>query len=227
VAIDRRSVLAAGLAALVARVVKADEESMAAPDAALRLFDGGLDAWLARKGGPARWLVGDGFVEVVPGAGDIVTREHFGDFQLHVEFRVPLMNDAKGQARGNSGVYLQGRYEIQVLDSYGKDPENNDCGAIYKIAPPLRNACRKPEQWQTYDVAFRAARGRSGQITERARVTVFQNGLLIHDNFELPHSTHGALDADVAAAGPLLLQDHGTLVRYRNVWLLPGPAEHR
>jgi hypothetical protein len=184
------------------------------------LFDGkNLSSWLARKGGEAHWKIKDGYMEVVPGTGDIHTKEIFGDFQLHVEFWLPLMADKTGQARANSGVYLQGRYEIQVLDSYGLDSQDNDCGGIYKIAKPLVNACREPEQWQSYDVAFRMARVENDQLKEKPRVTIFHNGVLIHNHVEIPTPTGRALDEDMGKFGPILLQDHGDLVRYRNTWI--------
>jgi hypothetical protein len=186
------------------------------------LFDGkGLSHWLARKGGVAQWMIKDGYMEVVPGTGDIYTKEVFGDCHVHVEFWLPLMADKTGQARANSGVYLQGRYEIQVLDSYGLDSQDNDCGALYKTAKPLVNACRKPEQWQSYDIAFRTARAENDQVKEKPRITVFHNGVMIHNNLEIPGPTGGAMDADMGKPGPLLLQDHRDLVRYRNVWIMP------
>jgi hypothetical protein len=136
--------------------------------------------------------------------------------------------DVTGQGRGNSGVFLQGRYEIQVLDSYGiaAEPGKGDCGALYNHAAPLVNACLPPEQWQSYDVVFRAPRfeGR-GNKTENARVTVFQNNTVIHNNLEIPKQTGGALDENYAAPGPILLQDHHNRVRFRNVWIVPlAPA---
>ena len=121
----------------------------------------------------------------------------------------------------NSGIYLQGRYEIQVLDSYGLDSKDNDCGGIYKIAAPLKNACRKPEEWQSYDVAFRTARVENDALKEKPRVTVFHNDVMIHNNLEIPTPTGGAMVMDMRKPGSLLLQDHGDLVRYRNVWVLP------
>lgn len=191
-----------------------------AANPATALFDGkDLSAWVARNGGEVQWILKDDYMEVVPGTGDIYTREVFGDFQLHVEFWLPLMVDKTGQARANSGVYLQGRYEIQVLDSYGLDPQDNDCGAIYKIAKPLVNACRKPEQWQSYDVAFRTARVENGEVKENPRATIFHNGVLIHNHLEIPMPTGRALDEDMHKPGPLLLQDHRDRVRYRNVWI--------
>ncbi len=192
------------------------------PKDAVVLFNGkDLSAWLSRKGGEAKWKIKDDYMEVAPGTGDIYSKEVFGDFQLHVEFWLPLMADKQGQARANSGVYLQGRYEIQVLDSYGLDSKDNDCGGIYKIAAPLKNACRKPEEWQSYDVAFRTARVENDALKEKPRVTVFHNGVMIHNNLELPTPTGGAMDMDMRKPGAILLQDHGDLVRYRNVWVLP------
>jgi hypothetical protein len=199
-----------------------DAPSVPAPKYATALFDGSsLSGWLSRKGGPAGWKVQGGYMEVAPGTGDIYTKETFGDFQLHVEFWLPLMASASGQARANSGVYLHGRYEIQVLDSYGLESKDNDCGGIYKVAAPLRNACKKPEKWQTYDIAFRAPRfDEAGAIKEKARVTVFHNSVMIHNNIEIPSPTGGAINLDVAKPGPVLLQDHSNLVRYRNVWAI-------
>jgi hypothetical protein len=202
---------------------KADEIAMwQASKHATLLFDGkDLSAWLARKGGEAKWKIQGGYMEVAPGTGDIHTKEVFGDCHLHVEFWLPLMADKTGQARANSGVYLQGRYEVQVLDSYGLDSQDNDCGGIYKIARPLVNACRKPEQWQSYDIAFRTARLGNDQVKEKPRITVFHNGVMIHNNLEIPSATGGAMDEDMRKPGPLLLQDHGNLVRYRNLWIMP------
>jgi hypothetical protein len=190
------------------------------PQPAEILFDGkDLSQWVARNGGEVQWKVQDGYVEVVPGTGDIYSKALFTDFQLHVEFWLPLMADKTGQARANSGVYLQGRYEIQVLDSYGLEPQDNECGAIYKVAAPLVNACRKPEEWQTYDVAFRAARFDGDTLKEKARVTVLHNGVMIHNNLEIPAPTGRALDEEMQKPGPLLLQDHRDPVRYGKIWI--------
>jgi len=199
-----------------------DAPTVPPPKFATVLFDGkGLSVWVSRKGGPAGWQVRGSYMEVVPGAGNICTKRTFGDFQLHVEFWLPYMPQAKGQARSNSGVYLQGRYEVQVLDSYGLESMDNDCGAIYKVAAPLVNACKKPQTWQKYDIAFRAPRSdTSGKLTEKARVTIFQNSVMIHDNLEMT-TTPGALDNEIFKPGPILLQDHGNLVRYRNIWIVP------
>lgn len=180
------------------------------------------DLWnLAGTDRPAPWRL-EGDAMVVQG-GQIVSKETFTDFQLHLEFRCPDMPNATGQAKGNSGVYLQGRYEIQVLDSFGiADPGTGDCGALYGQAAPLVNACRPPLEWQTYDVFFRAARfDANGNLVSRARVTVLQNGIVVQNNVEINASG----DAAAKAPGPLLLQDHGNPVAYRNIWVLPLPLQ--
>jgi hypothetical protein len=182
------------------------------PTSAQSLLDGTLDEWIDEHGQAARWRLVDGAVEVRPGSGDIFTRRSFFDFQLHLEFWLPAMPDAEAQSRANSGIFLQGRYELQILDSFGMEAEDDGCGAFYKAAAPLWNACRKPQVWQVFDVAFRA-RGDGG-----ARATVFLNGILVHNNVLLAAPTAGALAPDIAWS-PLRLQDHGSLVRFRNIWI--------
>ena len=197
-------------------------------DTAVVLFDGkDLSNWTKLDGETPAWEIADGAITVTAGGGDIVTRERFTDFLLHLEFMTPDMPDATGQAKGNSGVFLQGRYEIQVLDSYGIDvPGKGDCGAIYNQFASLVNACKPPLEWQTYDVIFRAARvGESGGIEENARVTVLQNGTVIQNNVQLLGATGGATDEDAAEPGPLRLQDHGNPVKYRNIWIAPLPLK--
>jgi hypothetical protein len=197
-------------------------------DTAVVLFDGkDLSNWTKLDGEAPAWEIADGAMTVTAGGGDIVTRERFTDFLLHLEFMTPDMPDATGQAKGNSGVFLQGRYEIQVLDSYGIDvPGKGDCGAIYNQFASLVNACKPPLEWQTYDVIFRAARvGESGGIEENARVTVLQNGTVIQNNVQLLGATGGATDEDAAEPGPLRLQDHGNPVKYRNIWIAPLPLK--
>lgn len=169
---------------------------------------------------PPAWKVENGYVEVAPRTGTIRTKEVFTDCQLHVEFWLPLMADCKGQARANSGVYLQGRYEVQVLDSYELDSKDDDCGGIYRLAAPMVNASRPPEQWQTYDIYFTAPRfNAKGVKVEPARISVLHNGIWIHHGLEIHEATGGELDRDFDKPGPILLQDHGNLVRYRNIWV--------
>ncbi|OFX13783.1 MAG: hypothetical protein A2Z18_06115, partial [Armatimonadetes bacterium RBG_16_58_9] len=151
----------------------------AIPSDAIRLFDGkDLSNWVKRGGGEPGWKVENGYAEVVPKTGDICSKQTVADCQLHVEFWLPLMADCTGQARANSGVYLQGRYEVQVLDSYGLDSKDDDCGGIYTVAAPVVNACRPPEQWQTYDILFHAPRfNHKGVKVKNARISILQNGI--------------------------------------------------
>ncbi len=184
------------------------------------LFDGeSWTGWRKRDGTPSQWEVqADGSVLVK--GGDAITEMEFRDCQLHVEFLCPLMADRQGQGRANSGVYLHGRYEVQVLDSFGLEPGPDDCGAIYSVAPPLFSVCRPPETWQTYDIVFRAPRfGEDGQLTEPPCLTVMHNGVIIQNAVPVPHPTRAGLDNQMPQTGPLMLQDHGNPVRYRNIWL--------
>jgi len=192
------------------------------PANAILLFSGQfLSEWLARDGHPAAWKLEGGFLEVAPGAGDILTRQAFQDFFLHLEFRCPEeIPEARGQQRGNSGVFLQGRYEIQILDSWGvQNPGTKDCGAVYDQTAPLVNASKPATAWQKYEMVFRSARKREDGQIEPARVTVIHNGLVIHNNISI-RPTPGALDQEVLAAGPLMLQEHGSPVAFRRGWLV-------
>ena len=160
------------------------------------------------------------------GTGDVVTQETYRDVQIHLEFRLPDMPEATGQAKGNSGVYIQGRYEIQVLDSYGFNiPGKGDCGGVYDVHAPLLNACKPAMEWQSYDIVFRAPRfDQAGHEThDHARITLIQNGIVIQNNVQVTGPTGGAMDYKLNDPGPLLLQDHGDLVSYRNIWAIELP----
>ena len=195
------------------------------PSDAIVLFNGrDLSHWRGKDGGAAKWNVRDGYVEVAPGAGDITTTDKFGDVQLHIEWATPAVPKGEGQERGNSGVFLMGRYEIQVLDSYdNKTYYHGQAGAVYKQHAPLVNASRKPGEWQSYDIVFHAPRfDDQGKVIDRARVTVLHNGVLIQNNVEiygLTYNDRPALYIAHSAEEPLHLQDHGNPVRYRNIWI--------
>lgn len=186
------------------------------PRGAVVLMDGTtLDAWNLLPGN----LI-DGAIQV--GGSSFVSKREFGDCRIHLEFRTPYMPWAGGQGRGNSGVYVQGRYEIQVLDSFADTPASDLCGGIYNIATPLVNACLPPGEWQTYDITFFAPRfNEAGAKTENAIMTVLHNGVLIHDNVSLPNLTPAGVSDKEAKTGPLFLQDHGHAVQYRNIWVEP------
>jgi hypothetical protein len=196
-----------------------------APRDAVVLFDGtSLDAWQAVEGGPAPWKVTDGFMEVAPGTGRIETKAKFGDVQLHVEWASPNPPVGKGQDRGNSGIFMMGLYELQVLDSYhAQTYADGQAGAIYGQYPPLANASRPPGQWQTYDIAFRRPRfDTNGKLTQPARVTLIHNGILIQNNEEVWSGTNWLESAPFefhGDRGPIELQDHDHRVRFRNIWL--------
>ena len=202
------------------RVEKKSPTLGATPAAgAVVLFDGTkLDAWQPAE---RPWkITPEGAVEV--GKGPLRTKDEFGDGEYHVEFRTPYMPDKKGQARGNSGVYLLGRYEVQVLDSFGLETRDNECGGIYKIATPKVNACLPPLEWQTYDIDMRAPKlNEKGEKVKNGVITVKHNGVVIHDNVELPGMTGGSVSDQEAAKGILFLQDHGNKVLYRNIWYKP------
>ena len=188
---------------------------------AVVLFDGSnLDAWTQRdRRGTPKWKLLPGGVMEVSG-GDIVSKEKFGDCHIHLEFRLPYMPTSFGQARANSGVYPIGRYEIQVLDSYGLEGYDNECGGIYTISRPLVNACAPPLQWQSYDITFKMAKfDAAGKKTGNARITVVHNGVTVQDNTEIPHVTGGAVNDRENEPDGIDLQDHGNPVQYRNIWV--------
>ncbi len=196
-----------------------------APSDAIVLFDGkDLSQWLNENNGAAKWKVENGYAEVVAKTGYIHTKKAFGDCQLHVEFSEPAPPKGESQGRGNSGVFLMGLYEIQVLDSYeNKTYADGQAAALYGQYPPLVNASRPPGQWQSYDIVFHAPHfDQSGKLLRPARVTVFHNGVLVQDNVEIRGRT-AIGDVPTYEAGPdkaaLALQDHGDPVRYRNIWI--------
>lgn len=193
---------------------------------AVVLFNGrDLSTWVGKEGQPATWKVEQGYVEVVPKSGDIQTREAFGDCQLHVEWAAPSEVKGNSQGRGNSGVFLMGLYEIQVLDCYDNPTyADGTTAAIYGQHPPLVNACRKPGEWQTYDIIWVVPRFDGDQLVSPAYVTMFHNGVLVHHHREVMGSTGHRMAPSYTphqATGSLKLQDHGDLVRFRNIWYRP------
>jgi hypothetical protein len=205
----------------IADLKKVDRESTTLgappPEGAVVLFDGST-ADNFEKGK----MTEDGLL--LPGC---TTKEKFGSGKLHVEFRVPFMPEARGQGRGNSGVYLQGRYEVQVLDSFGEEESDTGCGAIYSLKAPDQNMSYPPGSWQTYDIDFTAAEYKDGQKVKDPIVSVKQNNILIDRKTTLPEATRGATVAVGDGPGPIYLQDHGDPVRYRNIWFVKKPAEAR
>lgn len=206
-----------------------------APSDATILFDGrDLSRWMHANGSAAQWTVRDGYFEVKPGTGDLLTRDAFGDAQLHVEWAAPLPVRGTGQGRGNSGVYVMQFYEVQVLDSWQNTTyPDGQAAAVYGQFPPLANASRPPGEWQSYDIIFRGPRfAPGGQLERPATLTLFHNGVLVHDHVTLtgptghyerpPYRPH-------AARLPLLLQDHADVVRFRNIWVreLPERPQER
>jgi hypothetical protein len=195
------------------------------PSDAIVLFSGeDLSSWEDGKSGPAGWKVENGYMEVVAKRGSIRTKNGFGDCQLHVEWATPAAVSGESQERGNSGVFLMDTYEVQVLDSYNnRTYADGQAAAIYGQYPPLVNASRKPGEWQTFDIVFHRPRfDAKGQLTEPARMTIFHNGILVHDDDVLTGPTaHKARPPYKPHADrlPVSLQDHGNPVRYRNVWL--------
>ncbi|MFN0133065.1 MAG: DUF1080 domain-containing protein [Phycisphaerales bacterium] len=195
----------------------------AVPSDAEFLFDGSsLDGWTTLEGKPAEWAcekAPGGSMIVAPGKGNIISTAEFGDAQIHLEFATPL-TAGTGQDRGNSGVYIHGRYEVQVLDSYQSQTyPDGQCGAIYGQAIPLVNACRIAGAWQVYDIIFRAAKFDGDTKAADATITVMHNGVLIHDHVKVSGPTGGASGKGEMAKGPLMLQEHGHAVKFRNVWI--------
>lgn len=197
---------------------------LAPPEGAVVLFDGtSLDAWQEAKG----WsIIEGGVLQQDADSDNLKSRESFKDCVMHIEFRLPYLPRMRGQQRGNSGVFLQDTYEVQVLDSYGLEGYNNECGAIYKVAAPKVNACAPPLQWQTYDIEFRSARfDGEGNLTALPTMTVRHNGVLIHNVQEIPWLTgwkeKDRLAPHPAEALPIRLQAHNNPMQWRNIWVKP------
>ncbi len=197
----------------------------APPSDATILFDGNnFNEWEKVEGGEVKWKLADGVMTVVKKTGGIRTKKSFGDCQLHVEWRTPSVVTGEGQGRGNSGIFMQERYEIQVLDSYNNITySNGQAGSIYKQHIPLVNVCRPPGEWQTYDIIFNApVFNKSGQIEKPGYVTVLQNGVLIQNHVELKGTTSFIGEPKYEKHNPkeaIMLQDHGNPVSYRNIWI--------
>jgi hypothetical protein len=200
-----------------------------APSDAIHLFDGTkLDQWTSTEGTATKWILKDGVMQPTSDSGYIQTKEQFGSCQLHVEFQTPANVEGDGQGRGNSGVFLMGEYEVQVLDSYNNTTyPDGQCAALYGRRKPLVNACRKPGEWQSYDITFHRPLFKNGKIAKRATFTVLHNGVLVHDNVELSGGTGWEGGSSISEykphgdTGPLKFQDHGNPVSFRNVWIRP------
>jgi len=198
-----------------------------APSEVTVLFDGtDLAEWTDTKGEPTKWIVRDGWMEPVKGSGYIQSKRKFGSCQLHVEFATPSRVKGSGQGRGNSGVFLMATYEVQILDSYDNETyPDGQCAALYGRAVPLVNVCRGPGEWQSYDIIFHRPIFKGEKVVKKATFTVFQNGVLVHDHVELVGGTgwrgkHAISDYEPHEDKlPIMLQDHGNPVRFRNIWI--------
>jgi len=194
--------------------------SLAVPQSSRSLFDGrSLSGWKsASGGGPARWKVEKGYLEVVPGTGDIETEETFGDFELQAEVWIPYLPERHGQDRGNSGFYLQGLYEVQILDGWENETyPDGIIGSLYKTIAPRVNASLPPEHWQTYDIVFRHPRLEGGKVVENGVIDVTLNGVPVIERGEFSKPTGAASRKPMVERGPLRLQDHGSAVRFRGI----------
>lgn len=200
-----------------------------APSDAIVLFDGSsLDGWTDTQGKKTKWILSDGALSPTKDSGYIQTREKFGSCQLHIEWATPKKKEGSGQGRGNSGVFLMGQYEVQILDSYrNRTYPDGQAGALYGRQVPLVNASRKPGEWQSYDIIFHRPVFENGEVVKRATFTVFHNGVLIHDHVHLSGGTGWEGGSSISEykphedKGPLQLQDHGNPVLFRNIWIRP------
>ena len=203
--------------------VKVEAKAGEIPSDAVVLFGGGnLDAWVGNDKAPAKWTANDYYFEVTPGTGDIVTKQSFCDVQLHLEFNTAIENEKTGQNKANSGVFLQSRYEVQILDNYTNTTyPNGQVASIYKHTIPLVNPSRPAGEWQSYDIIFKSPRFDGNELVSPAYLTVLLNGVLVQNHVELRGQTewigppkyypHGCL--------PIKLQDHGSPNRFRNIWV--------
>ena len=200
------------------------------PSDAIVPFDGtDLSEWVRTNGEPAKWKVENGHMEAVKKGGSIRTQRGFGDCQLHMEWATPSVVKGKSQGRGNSGVYLMGKYEVQVLDSYDNITyADGQAGAVYGQSPPMVNACRGPGQWQSYDIIFRRPIFENDKLVKPATVTVLQNGVLVQDHWVVKGTTWHKKPPKYephADKLPISLQDHGNPIRYRNIWIRELPEK--
>ena len=205
-------------------VVKPGTTNSAPPSDAIVLFDGSNGAqWTHEDGSDIKWTIANGIITVLPGTGPIMTKESFGDCQLHIEWSSPEEPKRVGQDKRKSGIFFQEKYEIQVLNSFeNRTYSNGQAGSIYKQNPPLVNAMRQPTQWNTYDIIFHAPKfDEKGIKIKSATITAIHNGVLIQDNFEIQGTTEyiGPPKSIAHGDGPLVLQDHSNPVRYRNIWI--------
>lgn len=220
------------------RVVVPAKEAGQPPSDAVVLFDGkSISGWRDAKGNPSGWIVENGYMQVPPkgtaGGGDIFTKDEFGDCQLHIEFATPNPPEGDSQGRGNSGVFLMGLFEFQVLDSYNnRTYADGTAGALYGQMPPLVNAARPPGEWQAYDIIFTAPRfAADGKVEKPAIITALRNGVVVqnHEAYMGPsgHKNLTSYDKTKAVKGPIKLQDHGNPMRFRNIWIRPLPASDK
>lgn len=206
------------------KVITPAEQVGQPPSDAVVLFDGtNLDKWHAADGGPAKWKAENGYIEVVPRTGDMISKQEFGDCQLHVEWRMPYPPKGNSQERGNSGVFLLNTYEIQVLDSYDNVTyADGQAGSVYGQSPPMVNASRKPGEWQSYDIIFTAPHFKDGELETPAYVTVLHNGVVVQNHWKILGTTFHRQAPQYATKierGPIKLQDHQNPTRFRNIWV--------
>lgn len=209
------------------KVITPGKTNSDAPSDAVVLFNGTSGSgWKHKNGDDAKWTVAENAFTVKPGTGDIQSKQKFGDCQLHIEWRIASNVTGDGQNRGNSGIFLMGRYEVQVLDNYNninKTYVNGQAGSMYKQSPPLVNVCKAPGEWQTYDIIFTAPRfSEKGNVIEPARITVIQNGVIVQNNTTLWGNTvyiGSPFYEKHETKEPLILQDHGNATSFRNIWV--------